>query len=134
MELRFGWDERPNAIHPPGHRRDYRVRLPFTVHLRQERHGTDEVETLYFAVCPTAARESTGFLLIARNYRLPPADEERRRELTATVGAQDRRIVEAQRPEEVPFDLAAELHIKGPDSAAVAYRRAMAELGVVVDS
>jgi hypothetical protein len=38
------------------------------------------------------------------------------------------------RPEEVPFDLAAELHIKGPDSAAVAYRRAMAELGVIVDS
>lgn len=133
-ELQFGWDERPNAIHPPGHRRDYRVGLPFTVHLRQHRHGGADVETLYFAVCPSGAHESVGFLLIARNYALPPDEEAKRRELTATVGAQDKRIVEAQRPEEVPFDLAAELHIKGPDSAAVAYRRAMAELGVVVDS
>ena len=133
-ELRFGWDERPNAIHPPGHFRDYRVGLPFTVHLRQARHGGDEVETLYFAVCPSGARDSVGFLLIARNYRLPDEDEARRRELTATVGAQDKRIVEAQKPEQVPFDLAAELHIKGPDTAAVAYRRAMAELGVIVDS
>jgi phenylpropionate dioxygenase-like ring-hydroxylating dioxygenase large terminal subunit len=133
-ELRFGWHERPNAIHPPGHRRDYRVALPFTVHLRQHRDGGPDVETLYFAVCPSDARDSVGFLLIARNYALPPDEEAHRRELTATVGAQDKRIVEAQRPEQVPFDLAAELHIKGPDSAAVAYRRTMAELGVAVDS
>ena len=133
-ELQFGWDERPNAIHPPGHRRDYRVGLPFTVNLRQHRHGGSDVETLFFAVCPSGAHESVGFLLIARNYALPPEVEAQRRELTATVGAQDKRIVEAQRPEEVPFDLAAELHIKGPDTAAVAYRRAMAELGVAVDS
>jgi phenylpropionate dioxygenase-like ring-hydroxylating dioxygenase large terminal subunit len=133
-ELRFGWDERPNAIHPPGHRRDYRVGLPFTVHLRQHRHGGSDVETLYFAVCPSDARDSVGFLLVARNYGLPSEEEARRRDLTATVGAQDKRIVEAQRPEEVPFDLAAELHIKGPDSAAVAYRRAMTDLGVQVDA
>jgi phenylpropionate dioxygenase-like ring-hydroxylating dioxygenase large terminal subunit len=132
--LDFGWDERPNAIHPPGHRRDYRVDLPFTVHLRQVRHGGAGTETLFFAVCPSAARESIGFLLIARDYRLPPDEERKRVDMTATVQAQDRRIVEAQRPEEVPFDLAAELHIKGPDTAAVAYRRAMAEMGVVVDS
>jgi len=133
-ELRFGWHERPNAVHPPGHRRDYRLHLPFTVHLRQHRDGGNEVETLLFAVCPAAARESSGFLLIARNYSLPPGEEDQRRELTATVQAQDRRIVENQRPEEVPFDLAAELHIKGPDGAAVAYRRSMGELGVLVDS
>jgi phenylpropionate dioxygenase-like ring-hydroxylating dioxygenase large terminal subunit len=132
--LEFGWDERPNAIHPPGHWRQYTVQLPFTIHLQQRRHQGDEIETLYFAVCPSGAKESTGFLLIARNYMLPPDQEEERRRLTATVGAQDRRIVEAQRPEQVPFDLAAELHIKGPDTAAVAYRRAMAELGVIVDS
>jgi phenylpropionate dioxygenase-like ring-hydroxylating dioxygenase large terminal subunit len=134
FELRFGWDERPNAVHPPGHRRDYRLGIPFTVHLRQLRHGTDEVETLFFGVCPADARESIGFLLISRNYRLPEPEESERRRLTTTVQEQDRRIIESQRPEEVPFDLAAELHIKGPDSAAVAYRRAMAKLGVVVDS
>jgi phenylpropionate dioxygenase-like ring-hydroxylating dioxygenase large terminal subunit len=43
----------------------------------------------------------------------------------------DRRIVEGQRPERVPLDLAAELHL-GFDRLAVAYRRAMAGLGFPV--
>lgn len=43
---------------------------------------------------------------------------------------QDQRIVEEQRPEEVPVDLSEELHVKGPDAIAIEYRRFMAELGV----
>jgi hypothetical protein len=43
---------------------------------------------------------------------------------------QDRRMVEAQRPEELPLDLSAELHLKGTDSAAVEYRRSLARLGL----
>ena len=39
-------------------------------------------------------------------------------------------IVENQRPEELPLDLAEELHVKGPDAVALAYRRFLAELGV----
>jgi hypothetical protein len=37
--------------------------------------------------------------------------------------------VESQRPEQVPFDLAAELHLRF-DAVAVAYRRAMREQGL----
>jgi len=36
-------------------------------------------------------------------------------------------VVESQRPERVPFDLAAELHLTF-DAVAVAYRRAMREI------
>jgi hypothetical protein len=36
-------------------------------------------------------------------------------------------MVESQRPEQVPFDLSEELHLKF-DSVAVAYRRAMTAL------
>ena len=42
---------------------------------------------------------------------------------------QDRVVVESQRPERVPFDLAAELHLKF-DAVAVAYRKAMRSLGL----
>jgi phenylpropionate dioxygenase-like ring-hydroxylating dioxygenase large terminal subunit len=133
-ELRFGWEERPNPVHPLGHLREYRVHIPFTVHLRQLRRGGVECETLFFAVSPSDAKESIGFLAIARNYQMSEEDEGRRRKLTATVQAQDTRIVENQRPEELPFDLAAELHVKGPDAAAIAYRRAMARMGVFVDA
>ena len=38
-------------------------------------------------------------------------------------------MVESQRPERVPFDLAAELHLKF-DAVAVAYRKAMRSLGL----
>jgi hypothetical protein len=38
-------------------------------------------------------------------------------------------VVESQRPERVPFDLAAELHLKF-DAVAVAYRKAMRSNGL----
>ena len=46
------------------------------------------------------------------------------------VIAEDQGIVENQRPEELPLDLTEELHLKGPDAPALAYRRMMRELGV----
>ena len=46
-----------------------------------------------------------------------------------TIFGQDQVVVESQRPEQVPFDLAAELHLKF-DAVAVAYRKAMRALGL----
>ena len=45
------------------------------------------------------------------------------------IFGQDSRVVESQRPEQVPFDLSEELHLKF-DAVAVAYRRAMNDLGL----
>ena len=36
---------------------------------------------------------------------------------------QDQPIVESQRPEELPVDLTAEMHVKGADAGTVEYRR-----------
>jgi hypothetical protein len=43
-------------------------------------------------------------------------------------GADDQRVVESQRPDRVPVDLTAELHLSF-DAVAVAYRRAMRAQG-----
>ena len=51
------------------------------------------------------------------------------REIIQRVVAQDRRMVESQRPEELPLDLSEELHLRGPDAGTLAYRRLLAELG-----
>jgi hypothetical protein len=40
---------------------------------------------------------------------------------------------ESQRPERVPFDLAAELHLRF-DAVAVAYRKAMRDLGLAASA
>jgi hypothetical protein len=47
-----------------------------------------------------------------------------------TIYQQDFVVVGNQRPEELPLDLSEELHLKGPDADAVAYRRMMREIGV----
>ena len=39
------------------------------------------------------------------------------------VTDQDRSIVESQRPEELPADLAAEMHVKGADLGTLEYRK-----------
>ena len=51
-------------------------------------------------------------------------------DLMETVYKQDFVVIETQRPEELPLDLSEELHLKGPDSVAVEYRRMMREIGV----
>jgi Vanillate O-demethylase oxygenase C-terminal domain len=67
-----------------------------------------------------------GYLVIGRNYNLDqPAQVIR--EFEDTIFGQDQTVVESQRPEQVPFELAAELHLKF-DAVAVAYRKAMREL------
>ena len=82
----------------------------------------------FFASQPIAADRCAGYVLIGRNYNLDqPADVIRQFE--DTIFGQDQRVVESQRPERVPFDLAAELHLKF-DAVAVAYRKAMRSLGL----
>ena len=62
----------------------------------------------------------------------PPLTESGKKhiETQATIYEQDYVIVGNQRPEELPLDLSEELHVKGPDSIALEYRRMMREVGV----
>jgi len=82
----------------------------------------------FFASQPVGEEACTGYLMIARNYdRDKPVDL--LQEFENTIFEQDRRMVESQRPWKVPFDLAAEMHLKF-DAVAVAYRRAMSSQGL----
>jgi phenylpropionate dioxygenase-like ring-hydroxylating dioxygenase large terminal subunit len=128
-ELRYTMDDRPNPMHPVRHRRVYQIHRPFTIHQRKEREN-GEVEASYFTVTPVSAKESINYLYVLRNFELPPEEEAQRYALDIKIMLQDQVILENQRPEELPLDLSAELHIKGPDAVAVEYRRMLAELGV----
>ena len=63
--------------------------------------------------------------------RPPPSPTPRRCALAGIRG--DQRVVESQRPEQVPFDLADELHPKF-GAVAVAYRRAMRAHGLATSA
>lgn len=84
---------------------------------------------VYFYVGqPMADKQCRGYRIIGRNYDLDQPDSVLQ-EFEDTIFSQDQRIVESQRPEQVPFDLADELHLKF-DAVAVNYRRTMQDLGL----
>ncbi len=111
----------------PERRSRYELHLPYTIVLRLGWGGTSGL-VYFFASQPVAEDQCIGYCLVARNYNRDQPDH-----LVAdfedVIFNQDRRIVESQRPEKVPFDLAEELHLKF-DAVAVAYRRAMKSVGL----
>jgi vanillate O-demethylase monooxygenase subunit len=66
--------------------------------------------------------------VIGRNYNHAQPDQVLV-DFEDVIFGQDQRVVESQRPDRVPFDLADELHLRF-DAVAVAYRRAMRAQGL----
>lgn len=107
----------------------YELHLPYTIVLRLG-WGEEKGMVYFFASQPVSEDHCTGYCIVAKNYDLEKPDQVVR-EFEDVIFRQDQRVVESQRPEQVPFDLAAELHLKF-DAVAVAYRRAMREQGLVI--
>ncbi|MGH9172149.1 MAG: Rieske 2Fe-2S domain-containing protein [Acidimicrobiales bacterium] len=111
----------------PLRRSHYELHLPYTLVLRLGWGGREGM-VYFFASQPVTDDRCCGYLYVARNYNLD-GDDGVIREFEEVIFEQDRRIVESQRPERVPFDITAEIHLKF-DAVAVAYRRAMRALGL----
>lgn len=127
--VRFTVENPPDKLHPIPYQRFYWVSRPFACHIgRAEPNGNKEL--LYFICAPHTAKECTRFTLIGRNYEPDPSKGRRIEDLEDLIIEQDRLIVENQRPEELLLDLTEELHVKGPDTASIEYRKMMKELGV----
>jgi vanillate O-demethylase monooxygenase subunit len=108
-------------------RRIYKIHLPFTAHLVIHFPGQGRMALLN-ASCPVSARQTTIFAVVAREFDhdQPVAD------LIAfqnRVYAEDQAIVERQNPEELPVDLAEEVHVRA-DLTSVTYRRQLHRLGL----
>jgi phenylpropionate dioxygenase-like ring-hydroxylating dioxygenase large terminal subunit len=105
----------------------YALHLPYTI-VEHIGWGTAERMVYFFTSQPVAPEQCIGYCLVARNYNLDQPDRVMQ-EFERVIFGQDQRVVESQRPRAVPFDLAAELHLRF-DAVAVAYRRAMREHGL----
>jgi phenylpropionate dioxygenase-like ring-hydroxylating dioxygenase large terminal subunit len=114
----FAAEERKDSTR----RTRYALHLPYTIVERIDWGGSDGL-VYFFASQPVAEDRCVGYCLVARNYNLEQPDEVIQA-FERTIFGQDQRVVESQRPDRVPFDLAAELHLSF-DAVAVAYRRAM---------
>jgi vanillate O-demethylase monooxygenase subunit len=104
------------------------VTLPMTVRqIRTDRRGGRNA--IFLAISPVSAKRLRRFIRSMRDFDLHLPDEPFRLQ-SELVQSQDKAIVEEQRPEELPVDLAEEMHVRGPDDPAVVYRRALADLGI----
>ena len=112
---------------PPERRSTYELHLPYTIVLRLG-WGGERGMVYFFASQPVGVEQCAGYVVIGRNYNLDQ-DEQVLTEFEDTIFGQDQLVVESQRPERVPFDLADELHLKF-DAVAVAYRKAMRTQGL----
>ena len=100
----------------------YRVHRPLTASFIK--HGEHSFGML-LAVTPHDAVDSSAWMWQAMDYE----PEGSMIEFQDRIFAQDRPILESQRPELLPLDLQAELHLRS-DRTAIAYRRWLRELGV----
>jgi phenylpropionate dioxygenase-like ring-hydroxylating dioxygenase large terminal subunit len=107
--------------------KSYRMFMPGTVWLNQRLPGNRHY-VLYFSVSSIGRKKTRCFTFMARDYDLDEANDAKFVEFNDVVIGQDRPVVESQRPEELPFDLSAELHIRGADRISIEYRRWLVEL------
>lgn len=116
-----------DAQQQPMRRSRYELHLPYTLALRLGWGGSKGM-LYFFAVQPISEHQCAGYCIIGRNYDLDQPDSVLQ-EFENVIFNQDKTIVESQRPDQVPFDLAAELHLKF-DAVAIHYRRAMQAEGL----
>ena len=100
----------------------YRVHRPLSASFIK--HGEHSFGML-LSVTPHDAVDSSAWMWMAMDYE--PTSE--MVDFQDRIFAQDRPILESQRPELLPLDLQAELHLRS-DRTAIAYRRWLRELGV----
>lgn len=137
LRYRYGRPDQPNTgafpVFTSGERKDemrrtrYALHLPYIIVEHIDWGGADGL-VYCFASQPVSADRCVGYCLVARNYNLDQPDLVMQ-DFERTIFAQDQHVVESQRPEQVPFDLAAELHLTF-DAVAMAYRRAMRAHGL----
>ncbi|HUO34753.1 MAG TPA: aromatic ring-hydroxylating dioxygenase subunit alpha [Candidatus Acidoferrum sp.] len=104
----------------------YKVLRPFTAYFVKIQ-GKDRFSILC-SVTPVGERESLAWFVMALNYS-PTVPDIQLRGYQDVVAKQDIPIVESQRPELLPLDLQAELHLRS-DRTAIAYRQWLKRLGL----
>ena len=114
---------------PPGFEwlRHFEVHLPFTATLTI--HFPDDGRLVIMnAASPVSARRTRMFAPIARNFdkHIPVSEVHA---FNLRIFEEDRLIVETQKPERLPLDLALEAHISA-DRSSIAYRRGLKRMGL----
>ena len=104
----------------------YKVMRPLTAYFTKI--SSSQGFAIFMSVTPINRTESVMWMIIAMNYGEEVPDNQIR-EFEDMVVSQDMTIVESQRPQLLPLDLQAELHLRS-DKTALAYRKWLGQVGL----
>ena len=124
ISYRFRFPYSFTVVHETGHTPSVIAGVAGATEGLQRRYRLDIV------IQPMGPNRSRRYTWMCRNYDLDPALDQGFRDVQLHVADQDRPIVENQRPQELPLDLAAEMHLKSVDAPAVEFRRRLREAGL----
>jgi phenylpropionate dioxygenase-like ring-hydroxylating dioxygenase large terminal subunit len=128
--FQYAIDSPVNKLNPEGATRQlYQVILPFMLIIQKWQVGGNAHETKIYICSPISAKETKYYRFAGRNFPNRLSDDELNMR-HHRIFEQDRRIVESQRPEELPLDLSEELHVRGPDTPALEYRKHLRKRGL----
>ncbi len=106
----------------------YAVLGPCTARFTKTDDHSSDTFAMMLHASPNDVRQTTAYAVLSRNYGFDLPDAQFV-DFQNKIFAQDEVILLSQRPEDLPLDLAAELHIKS-DRLAIAYRKYLRQLGI----
>ena len=106
---------------------DWRVFMPLTCVLNIYFNDGNNYHLLFHPT-PVGPKQIRNFTIASRDFGDPEMAEEELGGFVNFIYEQDRPVVESQRPEELPEDLSAEMHVKGVDKFSIEYRMWLFEL------
>ncbi|KKK38112.1 (2Fe-2S)-binding protein [Mesobacillus campisalis] len=108
----------------------YEVLRPLVVQFIKRDPETDSKMKIILMISPVTEEKSIAYGILSFNYDTGQTDKEIT-DFQDMIFAQDKPIVENQKPEELPLDLQAELSLKS-DRMSIAYRQYLKKLGVTL--
>ncbi|MEH7125424.1 aromatic ring-hydroxylating dioxygenase subunit alpha [Bacillus sp. JJ1532] len=108
----------------------YEIMRPLTVKFTKRDHENNTEMTIVLTVRPVNENESVAYGILSFDYETGLTDEEIVK-FQNEIFAQDKPVVENQKPEELPLDLQVELSLIC-DRMSIAYRQYLKEFGVVL--
>lgn len=106
----------------------YEILRPLTVKFIKRDQENGNLMSILLTVQPLDEHNTVAYGVISFNYEMNLSDEEIN-QFQDQIFAQDKPIVENQKPEDLPLDLQVELSLKC-DRVSIAYRQYLAEMGV----
>ncbi|WML32363.1 aromatic ring-hydroxylating dioxygenase subunit alpha [Neobacillus sp. OS1-32] len=106
----------------------YEILRPFTVRFTKKDKETDQYFSILLSIRPVNENKSIAYGILSYSYQTENSDEEIIAYQNA-IFAQDKPVVENQKPEELPLDLQIELSLVC-DRVSIAYRQYLKKLGV----